>query len=240
MPQQRDSDPSRRAHLKRRAARAVVDATMEEQRLTALVYPTLRRQPARIGELQLGSNCQLSATTGLPALSVPVGFTDDGVPVGVDLLGAAFSEPELLSIGYGIEQATRPRRAPFSTPPLEHGQRPVPKKWTTSLPCGNGRTTAIAWTYDSTTGRLTYAFDHTLRENGDVVAIWIHRSTEGKPGGALKQIAGGVAAPQGTVVLSSSERADFGGGRLQLRVYTRQSGFSLAPVPLVPDQRAGL
>lgn len=51
---------------------------MTEQKLNALAYPTLRRKPARIGEPQRGTNCQLSASTGLPAISFPGGFTDVG------------------------------------------------------------------------------------------------------------------------------------------------------------------
>ena len=83
----RESDEYRRALVKREAIRHAVVATLDEHRLAALVYPTIRRKPARIGEPQLGSNCQLSASSGLPALSVPAGFTDDGLPIGVEFLG---------------------------------------------------------------------------------------------------------------------------------------------------------
>ena len=58
---------------------------MEEQKLDALLYPTMKRKPARIGEPQGGSNCQLSASTGFPAISMPAGFTGDGLPVGNNL-----------------------------------------------------------------------------------------------------------------------------------------------------------
>ena len=88
-----------------------------------LAYPTLRRKPALIGEAQIGTTCQLSATTGLPAMSMPAGFTVDGLPVGVELLGGAFAEPTLLGLAYAWEQAAKPRRAPFSTPPLVNGAR---------------------------------------------------------------------------------------------------------------------
>ena len=69
-----------------------------------------------IGEMQMGTNCQLSANSGLPAITVPGGFTADGLPVGVELLGRAWSEPELIKFAYAYEQATRHRRPPDSTP----------------------------------------------------------------------------------------------------------------------------
>ena len=106
---------------------------LSEHRVAALVYPTLRRKPARIGDGQGGSNCQLSAHSGLPALGIPAGFSTDGLPVGIDLLGGAFAEQELLSLGYSIEEALKLRRAPFSTPALVGGERPAPRTATASF-----------------------------------------------------------------------------------------------------------
>jgi Asp-tRNA(Asn)/Glu-tRNA(Gln) amidotransferase A subunit family amidase len=112
----RESDAYRASLAKREAARTLILESMQQQKLNALAYPTLRRKPALIGEGQGGSNCQLSATTGLPAMSIPAGFSDDGLPVGMELLGGAFSEPLLLRIAYAYEKAVQPRRPPASTP----------------------------------------------------------------------------------------------------------------------------
>ena len=109
----RDTEASRRARIKRTAIRHATEAVIAEHRLTAIVYPTIRRKPSRIGDTQAGSNCQLSSHSGLPALSVPAGFTDDDVPVGIDLLGGAFKEQDLLSLGFSIEELLKLRRAPF-------------------------------------------------------------------------------------------------------------------------------
>ena len=110
----RDSE-SYRTTLARRelATKTIVDGMRE---VTVLAYPTLRRKPAVIGQGQGGSNCQLSATTGLPAISIPAGFTEDGLPVGLELLGRAFSEPTLLRMAYAYEMATSPRRPSKHTP----------------------------------------------------------------------------------------------------------------------------
>ena len=112
----RDSESYRAALAKREAARQGVAAAMQTQGVTALAYPTLRRKPALIGEGQPGSNCQLSPATGLPAISIPAGFTTDGLPIGMDLLGGAFSEPMLLKVAFAYERETHPRRPPRSTP----------------------------------------------------------------------------------------------------------------------------
>lgn len=105
--------------LARRAeAQTLLRTLLEANDLDALVYPTIRQQAALIGQSQPGSNCSLSANTGFPALTVPAGFTPDGMPVGVELLGLPFSEPTLLGLGYDYEQATHHRTPPASTPPL--------------------------------------------------------------------------------------------------------------------------
>ena len=116
MVETRDSDQEKTALAKREPAKQAIIAAMTAQHLDALAYPTLRRKPAKIGEAQGGSNCQLSATTGLPAISMPAGFTTDGLPVGIELLGGEFTETELLKLAYSYEQAVHPRKAPSLTP----------------------------------------------------------------------------------------------------------------------------
>jgi amidase len=44
---------------------------------------------------------------GWPAVNVPAGFTDAGLPIGVQLLGAANSEPRLLALAAQLEDAER-------------------------------------------------------------------------------------------------------------------------------------
>jgi Asp-tRNA(Asn)/Glu-tRNA(Gln) amidotransferase A subunit family amidase len=113
-----DSDEYRTVVARQSALRERLLRTLDDQRLSALVYPTLRRTAAKIGEPQTGGNCAPSATTGLPAITVPAGFADDGMPVGVEFLGRPFAEPDLLALAYAFEQATHHRRAPSLTPPL--------------------------------------------------------------------------------------------------------------------------
>jgi Asp-tRNA(Asn)/Glu-tRNA(Gln) amidotransferase A subunit family amidase len=117
----RDSESYRQSLAKREQARQMVLDVMSERHISAFVYPTLRRKPAVIGQAQGGSNCQLSASTGLPALSMPAGFTSDGLPVGMDLLGGPWSEPTLLRVAFAYERLVAPRHPPSTTPPLPSG-----------------------------------------------------------------------------------------------------------------------
>jgi Asp-tRNA(Asn)/Glu-tRNA(Gln) amidotransferase A subunit family amidase len=114
-----DSDEYRAIVARNARLRDSLVALMDDQNVTALVYPTMRRTSAQIGEPQLGGNCAASAATGLPAITVPAGFADDGMPVGVEFLGRPFSEADLLKIAYAYEQRTRHRHPPALTPPLQ-------------------------------------------------------------------------------------------------------------------------
>jgi amidase len=49
---------------------------------------------------------------------VPAGFADDGMPVGLELLGRSFAESDLLRLAYAFEHATRHRHPPALNPHL--------------------------------------------------------------------------------------------------------------------------
>jgi amidase len=218
----RDSDQSRRAKIKRVALRQAVEAVLAEHRLTALVYPTLRRKPARIGDGQLGSQCQVSAHSGLPALGLPAGFSDDDVPVGMDLLGTAFSESQLLTLGYAIEQTLALRRPPFSTPELREGQRPAAKTRTVALG-GAGASAAsltLNVTYDTATARFEYTLAPDPASSG-ITAVWLHSGTTDKPGAARFRLYGPDRVTTGSVVLGAADRRDLAAQRLLIRVYRK-------------------
>jgi Asp-tRNA(Asn)/Glu-tRNA(Gln) amidotransferase A subunit family amidase len=112
--------PEYRARIEGRDVfKAALLQTLADHDLDALVYPTIRQKPTVVGTAQPGSNCRVSAHSGLPAISVPVGFTADGIPVGMEFLGPEFSEGQLLEFAYSWEQARHVRRPPASTPDLE-------------------------------------------------------------------------------------------------------------------------
>ena len=85
----------------------------------AIIYPSVASPPNVFGQsLASGSGNRLSPFSGFPAISVPAGFTADGLPVGLEFLGRAYDESTLLKLAYGFEQGTLARRSPDSTPPL--------------------------------------------------------------------------------------------------------------------------
>jgi len=65
-------------------------------------------RPALVG------SCRPANFTGLPAASVPCGFTHEGLPVGLQLIGRPFDEATVLRIAYAYEQTHdwRTRRPP--------------------------------------------------------------------------------------------------------------------------------
>lgn len=240
-PEVRESEHYRQALVKRRALRAAVLAAFEAHRIDALAYPTLRRKPTLIGEAQAGSSCQLSATTGLPAISMPAGFTADGLPIGLELLGGAFAEGTLLKFAYGWEQGTKPRRAPFSTPALVNGAAPAPITFDTTI-TGTGSTAASAavkLTYDRTTGGLRFVANTSGLATADrVLALTLQRSADDKPGPIVAHLlTPNQVSATGTLTLRGRDREDFVADHLYLHFYTRQSPLGVGRTKLEVGSR---
>src|SRR6202140_3774162 len=103
---------------------------MAKNQLDALVYPHQKCLSFPIGAtFQKDRNGVIAALAGFPAITVPAGFsapTKDapvGVPVGLEILGRAWAEPELLRLAFGFEQTMHLRKPPVSTPVLQAPQR---------------------------------------------------------------------------------------------------------------------
>ena len=119
--------------LGRDQIRRDVLVAMADYDLDALVYATFdhpvtliaedaETNPSPADQYGLGDNRLLSPITGFPALTVPAGFTPEGLPVGLEFLGRPFTEAMLLRFGYAFERGTGYRRPPESAPPLGGGQ----------------------------------------------------------------------------------------------------------------------
>ena len=109
------------AQNERRLAQGVLK-TMDDAKLDVVVYPSWNFPPRLIGDLNTphGNNSpRISPPTGFPAITVPMGFARGALPAGIQILGRPWSEPTLFKIAYSYEQATRHRRPPASTPPLQ-------------------------------------------------------------------------------------------------------------------------
>jgi aspartyl-tRNA(Asn)/glutamyl-tRNA(Gln) amidotransferase subunit A len=51
-----------------------------------------------------------ASLAGVPALSVPCGFSTAGLPIGLQLIGRAFDEATVLRVAHAYEQSTDWRR----------------------------------------------------------------------------------------------------------------------------------
>jgi amidase len=102
-----------------------IDTVLTENHLDGLVFPNASCPPSAYPGSSATNNCQsvpgstaLGSLSGYPSVTVPNGFTANGLPISLAFLGTAFSEPELIGLSYSFEQATHLRRPPASTPPL--------------------------------------------------------------------------------------------------------------------------
>ncbi|MDQ4116913.1 MAG: amidase family protein, partial [Actinomycetota bacterium] len=69
-------------------------------------------QPDYLGWMR---SCTLISATGCPAVSVPAGFTPDGLPVGLQIVGAPRADRQVLEIAAAYEAAAHHgRRLPAS------------------------------------------------------------------------------------------------------------------------------
>ncbi|HKB90262.1 MAG TPA: amidase family protein [Opitutaceae bacterium] len=108
------------------AVRGAVLGLLEENQITALVYPTRMKQPELIDpetpkivdRVSAPSLTSIANVTQFPDVIVPAGITNEKMPVTISFFGPAYSEPRLLAYGYAYEQATHHRVSPATTPPL--------------------------------------------------------------------------------------------------------------------------
>jgi amidase len=90
---------------------------------SVLLTPTLTRLPAQIAALQSSAGVtddavrfsallRLWNVTGQPAISLPLHETDDGTPVGIQLVGPPGRDDLVISLAAQLEQTTRKDKSP--------------------------------------------------------------------------------------------------------------------------------
>jgi len=95
-----------------------IDGIMDKDKFDAIVAPS--GGVAWMTDL-VGGDCgvfessSIAAVAGYPNITVPAGYVQ-GLPAGISFFGRAFSEPTLIKIAYGFEQATKMRKPPKFLP----------------------------------------------------------------------------------------------------------------------------
>jgi Asp-tRNA(Asn)/Glu-tRNA(Gln) amidotransferase A subunit family amidase len=205
-----DTEEHRTRLGRRTELRGLLVETMDKLGLDAIVYPSLRVEPVFVGEPQYGSLCRISAHSGMPAISVPAGFTPAGLPVGIELLARPFEDGRLISLGYAWEQHAAPRRAPQRTPSL--------------------LSDTLTWSFtidaDSMQGELrldrpTQVLHYKLEPRGldadGITDIRLHRSTNGPVIALLgSDLAGSIAIP-------NSELEQLADSKLAVVIYSKSA-----------------
>lgn len=104
-----NGDPRRKALLD-----SVINA-MDKAKVDAIIYPSWSNPPRLLGDSKSphGNNSPIIAPhSGQPAITVPMGFTDSGLPAGLQLLARPFDEHKLIQYAYAYEKLTHHRKPP--------------------------------------------------------------------------------------------------------------------------------
>jgi Asp-tRNA(Asn)/Glu-tRNA(Gln) amidotransferase A subunit family amidase len=98
---------------------------MADNQLDAIVHKSVEHSPTLIKD---GVNPPYISSKGAAhlntflifaaSISVPAGFTSEGLPNGITFFGRPYSEPSLIKYAYAFEQATHHRVPPKTTPKL--------------------------------------------------------------------------------------------------------------------------
>jgi aspartyl-tRNA(Asn)/glutamyl-tRNA(Gln) amidotransferase subunit A len=103
-------------YLKGQKARTLIKRDFEEayKKCDLIVAPTCPAPAFKLGEkmddplqMYLADIYTISANlAGIPALSIPCGFSAENLPIGLQLMGKHFDEETLLQVGHHFQQAT--------------------------------------------------------------------------------------------------------------------------------------
>lgn len=118
VPNPQENEAALKGERDRSMLKQVIVDAMKREYLGLIVYPTWTQPPRKLNELSGdgGNNNPIVAQAGLPAITVPMGDTPDGLPTGLQFSGYPFSEALLIGAAYDYEAATHHRRAPSGLP----------------------------------------------------------------------------------------------------------------------------
>ena len=215
------------------AARTTLQEAIEEifaiNELDALIYPTITQAPVMAGDPQPGTGCPLAANSGLPALSMPVGFAGNDLPVGMELLGKHFQDENLLAIAKHYEEANNPRMAPAVTPALENGAPPADQSLRSSFN-RHGVSLVVDFKYSTVTNTLNYDVSLADDSTAEVYAVTLTIDSEEIEGLneaiVLNLLGPDSSRASGEYFMSTDFRDAFREERVYLRVFADTIGVA--------------
>ncbi|QAY71640.1 amidase [Xylanimonas protaetiae] len=99
-----DEAATAQVYERRRELRDATHALLLDQRLDAVMYPSVQRVPTWLGQEQAGVFTRWSEHTGFPAVAVPMGMVDTGEgPCSTELLGLGGDDDRLLDVARAVE-----------------------------------------------------------------------------------------------------------------------------------------
>lgn len=101
--------------------REVYLKAMDQNRIDALIMPVAAFPPKLNGDRNTtptGATTWIASGLHWPAAVVPMGYTYEDLPSGLQIIGRPWTEPLLIEIAYAYEQSTRHRKPPVTTPRL--------------------------------------------------------------------------------------------------------------------------
>jgi amidase len=174
----------------------------------------------------------LSAQSGLPALTLPAGFTNDGLPVGLEMMGKPFEDATLVAMAYAFEQSPGGvrRRPPLTTPALRNGRAPTAQTYRARAGVAD-----VAFRFDALRNELQYTVTIPAASMRASQAIVLRRTDAATPGSPAPRvrvvhrlIGPGLSSVTGVIPLGELDRRALGEGRLGILHVTTEAPLGRA------------
>jgi len=101
--------------------RKAYEEAMQRENLDAFILPVASFPPKLNGDRNVtppGATTWIASGLHWPAAVVPMGYTYEDLPSGLQIVGRPWTETTLIEIAYAFEQATNHRHPPSTVPPL--------------------------------------------------------------------------------------------------------------------------
>jgi amidase len=114
-----DPDYFRKLAARDRFQRLVLGIVGKNQ-LDAIIFPCVQVLPPTKSDVRAGkhkclefpTNTLIASQTWMPSICMPAGFSEEGIPVGMEIVVPPYHEPDLFRLGSGFEAVTKNRKAP--------------------------------------------------------------------------------------------------------------------------------